>query len=135
MIQSWENLVTNGQMDRQMDRNDFTGRLSNWSWDDKFADRKATSDVSSGFFWAGRYTHRTHGWRWVEKFPDTWKEHSLALSVFRSLCKTFSKLLKLTLQKTLSWMIFQKKLIYSKNLYSYKLAKAVKPSQKIQQVV
>ena len=47
-----------------------------------------------------------HVWRRVEKFSkfvpsDTLKMHSLALSVLRFLCKTFSKLSKLLLRKTL----------------------------------
>ena len=53
-----------------------------------------------------------HGWHRADKFskfvpPDTLKKHSLAHSVLRILCKRFSKLLKLTLQKTLfrGWFI------------------------------
>ena len=53
-----------------------------------------------------------HGWRRAEKFskfvpPDTLKMHSLAHSVLRFICKRFSKILKLTLQKTIfrGWFI------------------------------
>ena len=54
----------------------------------------------------------------VEKFskfvhPDTLKMHSLTLSVIIFLCKTFSKLLKLTLLKTLFRKDFLKNSIYS----------------------
>ena len=45
-------------------------------------------------------------WHWGKKFskfvpPDTLKIHSLTLSVLRFLCKTFPKLRKLTLRKTI----------------------------------
>ena len=77
-----------------------------------------SSDVSIVFL--GRLVHiskprrRHHGWRKAEKFskcvpPDTLKMHSLALSVLRFLCKTFSKLLKVTLRKALFCGWFLKK--------------------------
>ena len=51
--------------------------------------------------------------QWAEKFskfvsPDTLKMDSLAMSLLRFLRKTLFKLLKLSLQKTLLWMIFKK---------------------------
>ena len=73
------------------------------------------------------------GWCQAGKFskfvpPDTLKIHSLALSVLRFLCKAFSKLLKLTLQKTLDDFI-KNSHIQIKNSYGYKLVKAVKQSE------
>ena len=70
----------------------------------------SSSDVSRDFLGITVHTSNPerchHGWRQAEEFlnfvpPDTPKMHSLALSVLRFLCKTFSKLLKFTLQKTL----------------------------------
>ena len=63
-------------------------------------------------FFGGQTVHtsnprpRHHGWRYVVKFskcvsPDALNMHYPALSVLRFLCKTFSKLLKFTLQNTL----------------------------------
>ena len=77
----------------------------------------------SEFFWAYRYTHRTHeGTIMVgpEKFlkfvpPDILRKHFLALSVIRFFYKAFSKLLKLSLRKTLFRGWFLKKFIYSNN--------------------
>ena len=60
--------------------------------------------------------------------PDALKMHSLFVLQFP--CKTVSKLLKFTLQNTLlcGWLL--KKSIYlNKNLYGYKLIRAVKQSQ------
>ena len=83
-------------------------------------------------FWVAWYTHQTYKgatmvgskWRKVSKFvpPDTLNMLSLALSVLRFLCKTFSGLLKFSLQKTLSWRIF-KNFLYSekKNLMAIRL--------------
>ena len=59
-------------------------------------------------FWADWYIHLTYegasmvGAEHFLKFvpPDALKMHSLALSVLRFLCKTFSKLLKFTLSNT-----------------------------------
>ena len=69
---------------------------------------KGYSDVFIVFL--GRQVHilnplRCHnGWRQTDKFskfapPDTIKTQSLDMPVFHFLCKTFSKLLKLRLQK------------------------------------
>ena len=54
----------------------------------------------------------------------------MALSILRFLCKTFSKLLKLSLQKTLfrGWF-FKKWYIQIKNLYRYKLISVAKRSE------
>ena len=71
---------------------------------------KVSSVVSRVFL--GRPVHTLNpqrhdqGWRWGEKFskflpPNTQKIQSVALSVLRFLCNTFSKLFKLTLWKTL----------------------------------
>ena len=70
------------------------------------------------FFWENQYTNQTH-----KGFvpPDTLEMHSLVLSVLRFLCKTFLKLLRLTLQKTLFHRWFLKNShIQIKNLYGYK---------------
>ena len=64
-----------------------------------------------------------HRWRREEKFskfvpPDTLQMHSLALLVLRFFCKTFSKLLKLTLGKNLFRELFLKNsIIQIKYLY------------------
>ena len=90
------------------------------------------------FFWVDWYTHRTHEgatfWQQVEKFsnsvpPDTLKMHSLALSVLRFLCKTFSLLLMLTLRKTLVDDCKKNSYIQIKNLYSYKTVIAAEQSE------
>ena len=80
----------------------------------------------------GRCHH--HVWCWAEKFskfvsPDTLKMDSLATSLIRFLRKTLFKLLKLSLQKTLSWMIFKKSYIHIPNLSGYKLVRAAKQSE------
>ena len=72
----------------------------------------------------------------MEKFSKfvpshTVKMHSLALSVLRLLCTTFSKFL---------FVDVFKKIIYSYNiqikiLYGYKLVRAAERSEKIQEVV
>ena len=72
-----------------------------------------------------------HVWCRAEKFskfvsPDTLKMDSLATSLLRFLRKTLFKLLKLSLQKTLSWMIFKKSYIHIPNLSGYKLVRAAK---------
>ena len=89
------------------------------------------SDVSRVFL--GRPVHtsnarsRQDGWRWAECFsklvpPETLKKHSLALSTLKFLCKTFPKLLKLSLQKTLfrGWFL-KNSYIRINILYGYKL--------------
>ena len=54
--------------------------------------------------------------------PDTLKMHLLALSFLRVFCKIFSKLLNLTLRKTLFRGSFKKNwYIQIKNLYGYKM--------------
>ena len=58
------------------------------------------------------YTLQTHedAWCQADKFfvsSDTLKMHYVTLPVLRFLCKTFSKLLQLTLQKnSFLWIIF-----------------------------
>ena len=63
------------------------------------------------FLWSHWYTHRTHEEATIvgaerkifSRFmhSDTLKMHSLAVSVLRFLCKTFSRLLMLSLRKIL----------------------------------
>ena len=62
--------------------------------------------------------------------PDTLNMHFLAMSVLRFLCKTLSKLLKLTLLKTLfhGWF-FKNSYIQVKKLYSSKFMRAAKQSE------
>ena len=56
--------------------------------------------------------------------------HFLALSVLRFLFKTFSKLLRLTLWKTLfRWWFLKNSYLQIKNLYGYKLVRAAKQSE------
>ena len=93
-------------------------------------------------FWIHRHTNRTVS---VTKLspelvssratlkvvpPDTLKMDSLALSVLRFLCKTFSKLLKPTLRKTSfrEWFL-KSSYIQIKNLYGYKLVRTAKWSE------
>ena len=76
-----------------------------------------------------------HGWHPVHKFsksvpPNSLKMHLLAMPVVKFLFKTFSELLKLTLQKTFSWMNFQKNSYFQiKLVYCYKIVRAVKWSE------
>ena len=98
-------------------------------------------------FWADRYTHqyrKAPPWHRADKFSkfvplDTLKKHSLAHSVLRILCKRFSKLLKLTLQKTLfrGWFIkihiFKEKVCMAMSLWLWELQNNL--SVKMQQVV
>ena len=69
------------------------------------------------------------------------KMYSPALSVLRFLYKIFSKLLKFTLKSTpLCGLSFKKFIFYSygiqiNSLYDYKLVRAGKRSEKMQQVV
>ena len=89
-------------------------------------------------FFLGRPLHtlhpqrQHHHWCQVEKFSkflptDTLKMHSQALTVLQFLCETFSKLLKLTLRKTLfqGWFLTNS-YIQRKKLYGYKLVRAVR---------
>ena len=91
------------------------------------------------FFGAQWYYYQTHegavGWCRVDKFsnfvpPDTLKMLSLALPVLRFLCKSFSKLLKLILQKTLfhGWFL-KNSYIQIKNVNGYKPVRAAKQSE------
>ena len=69
--------------------------------------------------------------------PDAPKMHSLGFSLVRFLCKTFFKLLKLLLWKTLFYRWFLKNsYIKIKNVYGYNLAGASRRSElrKMQQV-
>ena len=95
-----------------------------------------TSDLSRVFLGRPIYTsnveRRRQGWRQADKClkivpPHTLKVHSLPVSVLRFLCKTFSKLRKLTLRKICFCGWFLKTLyIQIKNLYAYKLVRAGK---------
>ena len=60
--------------------------------------------------------------------PDALKMHSLFVLQFS--CKTVSKLLKFTLQHTLlcGWLLKKSIYLSNKNLYGYKLIRAVKQS-------
>ena len=76
-----------------------------------------------------RRRHRLAQSEKVPKFvpPDIQNVHSLALSVLRILCKTFSKLLNLALWKTLFHGRFLKNShIQIKFFYGYKLVRAAK---------
>ena len=59
--------------------------------------------------------------------PNALKMHSLPLSALRSLCRTFSKLLKFTFWSTLpfGWFLNNSH-IQKQNLHGYKLVRAVK---------
>ena len=89
---------------------------------------KITSSLISDVYrvFLGRPVHTSnprrwhHGWRRVEKFskfvpPETVKIRSLALSFLRFLCKSFFKLLKLSLRKKIK--IFKQKICMAISLW------------------
>ena len=94
------------------------------------------SVTQSEGFWVAWYTNQTYEgativgseWRKFSKFvpPDTLNMLSVALSVLRFLCKTFPKLLKLSLQKTLSGGFLKISYIQKKKFNGYKVVRAVK---------
>ena len=79
-------------------------------------------------------THTEPCWHQVERLskfvpPDTLEMHSVALPVLR-FCKTFSKILRLTLQKLFFVDDFLKIHIFKQKIcYAYKLVRAAKLSE------
>ena len=83
-------------------------------------------------FGGGRPVHTSNSRKKIKIYASRYTKNVLPGCLFLDFfCKTFSKLLKLTLRKTLysKWFL-KNSFIYSNlNLYGYKLVKAVKRSE------